>query len=480
VKRRPLIVVSNRGPVAFGRDQDGARVARRGAGGLATALRGLLVRQEVTWIASAISDEDRAVVAETNGLVPEGAGAPCRLRLLSLDPGSYDGYYNVVANPLLWFVQHSLYGLGDQPVLDERFAQGWGGYVEVNNVFASAVVAELDNTPHAAVLFHDYHLYLAPRVVREARPDALLAHFVHIPWPQSDGWTVLPDAERRAVHDGLLANDLVGFHTRRWRRNFLASVADVLGTTSDREGRVLHRGRTTNVTSRPISVDCDEFDALAASPDVVEAEARIHRTRPERLVLRVDRTDPSKNIVRGFTAFGLLLDRHPEWRGKVSMLALLDPSRLDVPEYEAYRFAIEREAAAVNARHSSAGYEPIDVHIADDFPLTVAGYKQYDVLLVNAVFDGLNLVAKEGPLVNDRAGVLVLSENVGAHEELGEWALTVNPFDVLGQAEALHAALSMGRSERMRRARALSAQVRANDVGHWIDALLDDLARVSA
>ena len=282
------------------------------------------------------------------------------------------------------------------------------------------------------------------------------------------------------MHDGLLANDLVGFHTRRWRRNFIASVTDVLGAACDREGRVQHRGRTTTVTARPISVDCAEFDALAVSPAVLDADARIGRARRERLVLRVDRTDPSKNVVRGFTAFGLLLDRHPEWRGRVSMLALLDPSRLDVPEYDVYRLEIEREAAAVNARHASDGYEPIDVHIADDFPLTIAGYKQYDVLLVNAVFDGLNLVAKEGPLVNDQAGVLVLSENVGAHEELGEWALTVNPFDVLGQAEALHAALSMDRSERARRAGALSAQVRANDVGHWIDALLDDLARVSA
>ena len=242
----------------------------------------------------------------------------------------------------------------------------------------------------------------------------------------------------------------------------------------------MHRGRSTTVTSRPISVDPGEFDALASSADVLDAEAEIRRTRRERLIVRVDRTDPSKNIVRGFAALGLLLDRHPEWHGRVSMLALLDPSRQDVPEYQAYRRAIEGEAAAVNARHAAPGYEPIDLRIVDDFPLSVAGYKQYDVLLVNAVFDGLNLVAKEGPLVNDRAGVVVLSENVGAHEELGEWAVTVNPFDVLGQAEALHAALSMDAAERDRRADALAAQVRANDVTRWIDALLDDLARVSA
>ena len=480
MSRRPLIVVSNRGPVAFTRDESGARVARRGAGGLATALRGLFTRDEVTWIASAISDEDRAVVAETGGLLAQDAAAPCRVRLLAHDPDLYDGFYNVVANPLLWFVQHSLYGLAEQPALDERFAEAWAGYVAINNGFADAVVAEVDNDPSAAVFFHDYHLYLAPRFVRAARPESLLAHFVHIPWPQSDAWTVLPAEQRRAVHDGLLANDLVGLHTNRWRRNFVACAADVLGAGRDREGRVVHRGRSTTVTSRPISVDPGEFDALASSADVLDAEAEIGRTRRERLIVRVDRTDPSKNIVRGFAALGLLLDRHPEWHGRVSMLALLDPSRQDVPEYQAYRRAIEGEAAAVNARHAAPGYEPIDLRIVDDFPLSVAGYKQYDVLFVNAVFDGLNLVAKEGPLVNDRAGVVVLSENVGAHEELGEWAVTVNPFDVLGQAEALHAALSMDAAERDRRADALAAQVRANDVTRWIDALLDDLARVSA
>jgi trehalose 6-phosphate synthase len=480
VNRRPLIVVSNRGPVTFGRAADGARVATRGAGGLATALRGLLARHDVTWIASALSDEDRVVAADGDGLVPDDAGAPCRLRLLAHDPVAYDGFYNVVANPLLWFVQHSLYGLAHEPVLDESFVEGWRGYEEVNRGFAAAVVAELDNSPASAVLFQDYHLYLAPRLVRGARPEALLAQFVHIPWPQSDGWTTLPENARRAVHDGLLANDLVGFHTRRWCRNFTASAATVVAAERTADGRLAHRGRATTVTARPISVDCAEFDALAVDPDVLAAEARIEAVRPERLVVRVDRTDPSKNIARGFRAFGLLLDRHPEWRGRVSMLALLDPSRQDVQEYVDYRLAIEREAALVNARHGSGGFEPVELRIVDDFPFSVAAYKQYDVLFVNAVFDGLNLVAKEGPLVNGRGGVLVLSENAGAHEELGEWALSVNPFDILGQAEALHAALAMNESERRRRADSIARHVRTHDLDRWIDGLLADLERASA
>ena len=477
MSRRRLIVVSNRGPVSYGRDAAGRRVAGRGGGGLATALRGLLVRHEVTWIASALTEEDRAVAAEARDGLDE---AGSRLILLAHDGDAYHGYYNVVANPLLWFTQHYLWGLGAAPVLGAEFEAAWEAYSNVNRSFADAVVAQLDNSPDATVFFHDYHLYLAPRVVRDARPGAALAHFVHIPWPQSDVWTVLPAAVREAIHDGLLANDVVGLHTDRWRRNLLTSAAELLGAAVDPAGRLGYRGRTTTVTSRPISVDPGEFDALADDADVLAAERELEQGRPERLVLRVDRADPSKNVVRGFTAFGLLLDRHPEWRGRAVLLALLNPSRENVPEYGDYRAAIEREAAAVNERHGAEGYRPVDLRIADDFTQSVAAYKQYDVLLVNAVFDGLNLVAKEAPLVNRRSGVVVLSENAGAHDELREWVITVNPFDVLGQAEALHEALTMDEAERQRRARALAAHVRAHDLAWWIGGLDDLLQSGSA
>jgi trehalose 6-phosphate synthase len=449
---RPLIVVSNRGPVTYYRDASGVRIERRGGGGLVTALRGLREHHDVTWIASATTDEDRVVATESGGDVV----------LIAHDPHAYDLYYNVVANPMLWFIQHSLWGPAFSPVIGREFHDAWReGYEAVNRAFADAAVAQLDNNPTAAVFFHDYHLYLAPAMVREARPEAKLAHFVHIPWPVD--WTTLPFEMRRALHEGLLANDVVAFHTARWARNFERSCADLLGGSGD-----------TFVTHHPISIDVEEFDALRESDAVLAAEATL--IRPEKLIVRVDRTDPSKNIVRGFRAFGILLDEHPKWRGRVKLLARLDPSRETIPEYVEYRAAIEAEAAAVNARYPGA----LEVQVADDFPQSVAAYKQYDVLLVNAVYDGMNLVAKEGPLVNARDGVLVLSENAGAHEELGDWALTVNPFDVWGQAEALHEALSMEPAERRRRARALQDQVRHNDVAKWVGGLLADLDTVSA
>ena len=184
--------------------------------------------------------------------------------------------------------------------------------------------------------------------------------------------------------------------------------------------------------------------------------------------------------MRGFRAFELYLASHPEMHRRVTMLALLDPSRQDIPEYAEYLAAIEREARRVNDRFQQTSWKPIDLRIEDNFPRSVAAYKQFDVLLVNAIFDGMNLVAKEAPLVNQRDGAVVLSENAGAHAELGEWALTVNPFDVAGQAEAIHRALTMPNAERRERLEAIRAHVREHDVSEWIAAQLADLDRCRA
>jgi trehalose 6-phosphate synthase len=484
-RRRKLIVVSNRGPVTFARGRDGSRSARRGGGGLVTALRGLVSHHDVTWIASAISGEDRAVAAEAGGGATDETardGSPYRLRFVPHTETAYDWFYNVVSNPVLWFLQHYLWGLPDSPNLDAGLHHAWNeGYVPVNRAFADAVLAELEAEPDATVFFHDYHLYLAPRFVRDGRPDASLAHFVHIPWPQSDYWHVLHEPIRRAIHDGLLANDVVGFHTQRWRRNFIRTCRDVLGTGDNADDpAVAYADRRVLVTSHAISLDPREFEELAESEAVHAAERVIESRRPEKIILRVDRTDPSKNVVRGFKAFEEYLSEHPEMHGRVGMLALLDPSRQDIPEYAEYLGAIQRTARAVNDRFQREGWIPIDLQIQDDFDQAVAAYKQYDVLLVNAIFDGCNLVAKEAPLVNTRDGVLLLSENAGAHEELGTWALSVNPFDVTGQARAIHRALEMPGAERRARLDAIREHVREHDLAAWVSALLEDLDRSGA
>ena len=352
-ERRRLIVVSNRGPVVHARGADGEIAVRRGGGGLVTAIDSLAEHYDVVWIASAISEGDREMAARARGepiVESSRAGSPYGLLLVEHEPEAYRRYYDVVANPMLWFIQHRLWDLTRNPSIDETFREAWDdGYVAVNRGFAEAVAAELERWPGSTVFFHDYHLYLAPRFVRDRHPGATLAQFVHIPWVGPDYWGVLPDDMRRAIHAGVLANDLLGFHTERWRLSFVDAAARLVGAT--RSGNAVElEGRRTKTIACPISVDAAEFAALATSEEVLARQADLRRERPERLIVRVDRTDPSKNILRGLRAFELLLERHPEHRGRVGLLALLDPSRQEIAEYASYTAEIQEAVEGVNAR----------------------------------------------------------------------------------------------------------------------------------
>ena len=486
VKRREIIIVSNRGPVTFQRGHNQVREAKRGGGGLVTALGSLATHHDVTWIASAMSDVDREIAEENGDQAIEEClanGARYRLRLLAHERSAYEQFYNVVANPTLWFVQHCLWDLIHEPDYKRcGLERAWHeGYVRVNAVFAQAAIEELSRRSEAIVFFNDYHLYLAPREVRTRVPEAALLHFVHIPWPPPNCWHVLPDEIALAIHDGLLANDVVGFHTTRWRSNFIQSAQSIAGTVRiPGTDSVSRGGEQTSLCARAIAIDPEELRTLLEHPKVLEHERSIVETRPEFLVVRVDRTDPSKNIVRGFKAFELFLERHPELNKRVVMLSCLDPSRLNITEYEDYIAAIKNEAQRVNERFQKPGWIPIDLKIEDDVFQSFAAYKQYDALFVNAIYDGLNLVAKEAPLANVRDGVLILSENTGAHEELGCFALSIDPFDVGAQADAIYEALTMAPDVRRRWIEGIRRWVCEHDLTWWIDGLLYELDRCLA
>lgn len=462
----PLVVVSNRGPVGFRRSPDGTVETVRGAGGLVTALRPLVDRHDVTWVASAMSDAEREVAAGGARAERSATGSSFRLRLVAHDADVYRLFYGVVANPVLWFVQHDLWDLKHDPAAE--LGDPWEhGYVAANRAFARVAVEELDRLPGEAALFvHDYHLYLVPTFVRAARPSARIAQFIHIPWVGPVHWRVLGEEIPRAIHEGLLACDSVGFHTERWRSAFVESCEALLGRGTEAE-RVSH--------ASPIAVDIEEFDALAAREDVRARRDELLEQRPEILILRVDRVDPAKNAVRGFEAFGRLLERAPSLRGRVRLLALLDPSREEIPEYVDYRRAVEAAAASVNRRFGAPGWEPVSLDVRDDFLRSVAAYAEYDVLLVNPVMDGLNLVAKEAPLVNARDGVLVLSRQAGAFEELGRWAVGVDPLDVEGQAAALEHAVNLPLEQRRAWLAGIREHVRTYDLDAWVSRELREL-----
>ncbi len=473
-----FVIVSNRGPVTFSRAESGGRDYSRGAGGLVTALNAVVnQRKNTVWIASAMSEEDVEVSKESAPYEVEDL----RVTLVEHDTEAYDLMYNQIANPLLWFVQHGLYNLPYSPRLGDETHQAWeDGYVAVNRNFAEAVASTVEDVESPIILLHDYQLYMVPLFLRERLGDnadeAFVSLFVHIPWPEPDYWRVLPKYIREGVLESLLEANMVAFHTRRYARNFIETAAQVLGLEGDVEKGIVYKdGREVWVRAYPISIDPAEFEELAESDAVKEEEGAI-KDLPGQLLARVDRMDLSKNIVRGFEAFGRMLELHPEMEEQVTFLARVQPSREDVPEYAEYAEAVQKTVEEINARHGTESWDPIELSMEDNFPGSVATYKNYDVLLVNAVRDGMNLVAKEAAVINERNGVLVLSENAGAYEELGGPALTVNPFDIDKQAEAIYEALSMNAEERRERAEELQEIVRSNTIEHWVEAQMNDIA----
>jgi len=475
-QRTPLVLVSNRGPVTFAANG----VVQRGSGGLVTALTGLASYREAIWIASAMSEHDVEVSREHAWRafpVRSPAGGEYQVRLVVSDADAYDRFYNVFANPMLWFIQHYLWDLSNAPDIRREEIEAFEfGYNVVNEDLARAVVEELEGTQEPVVMVHDYHLYTLPDLVRRARPDVFLHHFIHIPWTQPDAWRVLPTRIREEIYTGLLANDIVGFHTRSYRHNFLQCCRDLMDLEVDFErGLVRFGDREVWVRAYPLPIDHEATRLIAQGERVRQFEEELMRRRRDFLILRVDRADLSKNVLRGFSAFDLFLEEHPEFRERVTFIAQLMPSRTDVPQYAEYLERIEALVAVVNHRHGTPDWMPIQLKLRDDLEEAVAAYKHYDVLLVNAMFDGMNLVAKEGPIVNEREGVSILSENTGAHEELGEYALSVNPFDIQELANSIYAALAMDPRERRRRAKGLAEIVTSRDPGDWIDEQLADI-----
>ncbi|MCB0858378.1 MAG: trehalose-6-phosphate synthase [Solirubrobacterales bacterium] len=478
----PLIIVSNRGPAQFDRAPDGERVLSRGGGGLVTALSGLVKDRNALWIASAMTPEDVAVTEENDGqpIDVNLNGVDYRVLMVESDQAAYDRFYNVIANPVLWFIQHYLWDLSNAPDIRKEEIEAWyEGYEVVNEDIANCVITQIEDRDEPLVMLHDYHLYSAPAKIRAARPDVLLHHFVHIPWTQPDAWRVLPTEIREAIYRGLLANDIIGFHTHAYCTNFLACCQRLMGYEVDYETlTVNHPGGRTMVRAYPLSIDADRLERAVTSERVAEIEKEILARRREHLILRVDRADLSKNVLRGFTAFDTFLTDHPEFREKVTFVAHLQPSRQDVPEYAEYLERIEALVAVVNHRHGTTDWMPIDLRIYDDFDEAVARYKHCDLLMVNAIFDGMNLVAKEAPVINVRDGVLMLSENTGSHEELKEYALSVNPFDIQEQADVIYRALTMAPEERRERAEGLKRIIHSRTPADWINDQVDDIALV--
>jgi len=450
------IVVSNRGPYRFVEAADGTLTVKPSPGGLASSLRPLLTSgpagEGATWIAAALDEGDRAA-ARTGAARAPGV----ELALLDIDPALYRMFNDVVANQTLWFLHHGLFDLPRRPRFDVRFREAWAAFETVSRAFADTAA---NSAPErAVVLVQDYQLALVPGMLLDRRPDLRVVHFTHTPFCGPNSVRVLPTDAATALC-GSMARVSTGFHSGRWARAYEASAREVLGTASD----------IVTPFVAPLGPDPEALTTAIESPEARDALAALDDVVGDRkLLLRVDRIDPSKNIVRGFAAFDLLLEEHREWRERVVFLAKLNPSRSHLPEYQAYRTEVDLSAERVNERWSTSGWQPIVVDSRDDYSHAISALARYDVLVVNPIKDGLNLVAKEGPLVNEHDGVLCLSPDAGAWDELGDAALPFHPFDLEQGAATLHHALTMPKGERAERAKQLREKSAARTPQIWFE-----------
>jgi trehalose 6-phosphate synthase len=478
-----ILVASNRGPVSFGFAPDGTLSARRGGGGMVSGLMSALAtvarHSDVTWICAALSDADRAA-----GRL--GEGAQDSVRMLDIPADTFNSAYNAVANSTLWFIHHLLFDTPNSPYFGPVFARDWDAYVAYNEAFAAALAEEAGasgGSDTGQALIQDFHLTLVPRMLRDRRPDIRTAHFSHTPWAPPAYYRLLPDRVAQAVLDGILGADHAGFLCQRWADAFLDCCETVLGATVDRNtgdragSRVTYRDHVTDIGVHPLGVDAPALRERAQADDVTAHIAALQEaTKGRKLIVRVDRTELSKNIVRGLAAYREFLASHPEWHGRVVHLAFAYPSRSDLAEYRAYTDRVQQVAREINEEFRTPGWDPLILEVKDDYPRSLAACRLADVLLINPIRDGMNLVAEEGPVLSDNGCVLVLSREAGAAAVLGTDALLVNPYDISETSAALHQALTMPDPERKQRCAALAATAASMPPAQWLSDQLTALS----
>ena len=480
---RSLVIASNRGPVKFEKDENDQLAPSRGAGGLVTALTHVMRYAPGVWVASAMTAGDREFIREQGDehLKVEFENHEVRLRYLVFERESFDRYYNRISNSILWFLQHNMWNLPVQPRFTTSTHEAWGSYKAVNRRFAEALAEEIAGSESTApVMLHDYHLMLVAGYLREMVPDAFSYHFTHSPWAQPDLMKILPGDMAEEILRGMLANDLLGFQANRWSRNFMWCCSELLGAEIDlSKGTVTHQGRETTIRDYPISIDVEAIMELSHSEAAQAHISWLERLLSgKKLILRIDRLELSKNIVRGFRAYEEMLKKHPELHGNVVHVALLYPSRRALSEYRGYEAEVMDVHDRINEELGTDEWQPIVLVNEDNYVRALACSRRYDVLMVNPIADGMNLVAKEGPAVNEKDGVLVLSRNAGAWYELGHAALGVNPYDIHEMAEALYEGLTMEQGLRKELATILKGVVARNTPLKWVWYQLRDIRRL--
>ena len=457
-----LVIVSNRLPVSVERGPEGFDF-RPSIGGLATSLSTLREEREMVWVGwpgielekEAERQDIRTRLRQESGCVP-----------LFIPPELFERFYDGFSNSTIWplfhyFPQHAHF---DQKT--------WKAYQKVNKLFLEKLLEVVQSEDWIWV--HDYHLMLLPAMIREALPQAVVGFFLHIPFPSYELFRMIPWREELLY--GLLGADLIGFHSFGYARHFLSSLLRVLGLEQE-FGQVIHEGRPVKVDTFPLGVDVERFSQATQVPEVItELEDLRRNTAGRKVVLSVDRLDFTKGILERLRAFEGFLDQYPTWRGQVSLISLLVPSRTKVAQYRKMKRQVDELVGRINGRFGTPGWTPIwYLYRSLPFEKLVPLYQLADVALVTPIRDGMNLVAKEYLASHpDGRGVLVLSETAGSAEELGE-ALVVNPMDQQAIIQAMHAALTMPLQEQRDRNQPMLLRLRRYDTARWAEDFLEQM-----
>lgn len=482
LKDKNFIAVSNRGPVEFHKKNNKIEM-KRGAGGLVSTLLPLMETLNGIWIASAMTPGDIEIAKRyPDNRVPIPEEEPLFwVPFVVVDQEQYEYYYSTISNPLLWFVQHYMWNSPYTPNIDDKIHQAWDeGYKYINQQFAQKVLAESKRTDkEPLIMLQDYHLYLCPTYIRKKMKNAFLSQFIHIPWPQSEYFSILPEYMRKAIIEGLLSNNLLGFHIPRYVTNFIQTCMDYVDEVDYNQGIIWHNGQTTHVKSYPISVDYEGIKKLASTEDVSKKEKLIKKIKGDCfLFYRTDRADLSKNIIRGFQAYELFLHKYPQYQGKVKFLTTGKPTRQQIREYYDYYYDIMDIIENINVKYGTDDWKPIEWIFKADYELVIAAFKNYDCIIVNPIADGMNIVPKEASAVNKNQGIIILSEKAGCFDELKDHVLAINPYDISQTAEAYHKAIKMEKNERKQRSKNLQNTISQRTIYHWISEQFEDIKKI--
>jgi trehalose 6-phosphate synthase len=476
-----LVIASNRGPVEFQCEPHGVVSHRPGSGGLVNVIGPALAAHEGVWIAATMTEADREVAARyQSGVRPlrvEVDHGEVALRLVATDAAVMRSYYQKVATRILWPLHHHLLDPINPPRFNRDFPAEWRAYERVNEAFAIECAQQA--AYGGTVLLQDYHLATAPALLRARRPDLRIAHFTMCPWAQRRQFEILPEWTRRRLVEGMLGAGMVSFLAPRWARAFM-ECCEALGYRIDPGTRsILGPDGPTAVRTYPVGVDVAALRERAARPEVREQMSWIRQVLAGRqLVIRVDRMEPAKNIVRGIQAYGRFLAAHPAWRERVVHYVLAYTSRAGLSEYQNYSREVQAAVAEVNERFGTDGWQPVILDTQNSMDRALALMAVADVLVVNPVRDGMNLVAKEAPAVTENDIVVILSREAGAADELAGGATIVDPFDIGELAKSIAEGLAMSTVESRRRLTVLRRAAGAMPPAQWlgrVSAELDDL-----